>query len=64
MAVRKSTAPVKYNNDLNGSDCYCSQSSPKKAKPAKKTIKPMSFKRKSEHRTSNADTVAEQFLAD
>lgn len=62
MAVRKSTAPVKYNNDLNGST-YSSQDSSKKNTDRKKTMKPMSYKPKSEHRNSNADSVAEQFLS-
>ena len=62
MAVRKSAAPVKYNNDLNGSKHNATERSQKNAE-GKKTIKPMSYKRCSEHRTSNADSVAEQFLA-
>ncbi|WP_086775110.1 hypothetical protein [Vibrio coralliirubri] len=65
MAVRKSATPVSYNNNLNGSTYNSKEYSPNKEEN-KKTIKPMSYKKDSKqpkHRKSNADSVAEQFLA-
>ncbi|HAS6029467.1 hypothetical protein DC365_17415 [Vibrio vulnificus] len=62
MAVRKSTASVKYNNDLNGST-YNSKEDSQKKRETKRTVKVMSYKRSTGHRRSNADSVAEQFLA-
>ncbi|NOJ12763.1 hypothetical protein [Vibrio splendidus] len=72
MAIRKSATPVSYDNNLNGSTYYssdgaCSSKEDSKYRDEKrKTIKPMSYKnesKKSEYRKSNADSVAEQFLA-
>lgn len=62
MTVRKSATPIKYNNDLNGSK-HSSNESDRRKNERKKSIKPMSCNRRSEHRTSNADSVAEHFLA-
>lgn len=64
MAVRRSTEPVRYNNDLNGSK-YDAENNPQK-RQNRNTIKLMSARNsyKSAPRTSNADSVAEQFLVE
>ncbi len=62
MALKNSASPVRYTSDVVA-DCNNSNRTEQRND---KTIKPMSFKtdkHKSEHRSNNADSVAEQFLA-
>ena len=64
MAIRRATEPVRYNNDLNGSKYDAEDDSKKRHN--RNTIKLMSARNsyKSAPRTSNADSVAEQFLVE